>query len=228
MNAEPSNTQIIGVAMVLFFSILLGVGIHHMVATGTCSSTGYSANYGPVPTCPSGTGWWFLFLFAGIIGALVGAMMAGTTALVFAGIFGGIGVGALTIILDSGTSNGTKIFGGVFGGCFAVVGIGAWIAVLNSAMGSMRSAGARPSPGGTGDPILGAYNAASSGAAPMAPPRPTPMPTPATFISGLQPASGAAPSSAVDELAKLADLHKRGAVTDAEFASAKAKLLGEM
>ena len=41
-------------------------------------------------------------------------------------------------------------------------------------------------------------------------------------------AGGAAPSSAggVDELAKLSELHDRGKLTDAEFASAKAKLLG--
>ena len=39
---------------------------------------------GPVP---SGTGWWFAFVFGGIIGSLVGAMMAGNGALIFAGIF---------------------------------------------------------------------------------------------------------------------------------------------
>jgi Short C-terminal domain len=32
----------------------------------------------------------------------------------------------------------------------------------------------------------------------------------------------------VDELAKLADLHKQGALTDQEFENAKAKLLGQM
>src|SRR5881227_3899048 len=101
MGAKPSNTQIAGVALLLFSSVLLGVGMHHMIATGTCSSTGYSANYGPVPHCPSGTGWWFAFLFVGILGGLAGAAMAGSMGLIFAGIFGAIGFGALSIVLDS-------------------------------------------------------------------------------------------------------------------------------
>ncbi len=37
----------------------------------------------------------------------------------------------------------------------------------------------------------------------------------------------AAASDPVDRLAKLADLHERGAVSDAEFAAEKAKILGE-
>jgi hypothetical protein len=35
------------------------------------------------------------------------------------------------------------------------------------------------------------------------------------------------PGAAVDLLEKLADLHDRGALSDAEFAAAKAKILGE-
>ena len=86
--------------MLLFSAVLLGVGMHHLVATGTCSSTGYSGSFGPVPHCPSGTGWWIAFLMVGIIGGLIGAAMAGNGALLFAAIFGAIGVGALTILFD--------------------------------------------------------------------------------------------------------------------------------
>src|SRR5947209_16913297 len=100
LGAELSSVRITGVAVLLFSAILLGVGIHHVVATGTCSSTGYSANYGPVPTCPSGTGAWFAFVFGGIIGSLSGSLMAGSVALVFASIFGAIGFGSLSILLD--------------------------------------------------------------------------------------------------------------------------------
>jgi len=246
VDGEPSNTRIIGVALVLFCGILLGVGIHHMVSIGTCSSTGYSANYGPVKFCPAGTGWWFAFLFGGIIGGLIGALMAGSVALVFAGIFGGIGFGALTIALDAHPSAGTKIFGAVFGGCFAIVGVIAGIFVLRSAFGALRSAGGGsrssgsglsgsgsassglggPGSSGSGDAIMGAYNAGRT-ATPPAPPRPL-TPTPLNLVPGLQAAKRGGPANAVDELEKLAELHKRGAVTDAEFASAKAKLLGEM
>jgi Short C-terminal domain len=42
--------------------------------------------------------------------------------------------------------------------------------------------------------------------------------TPATQETG--------PASAADELSKLAELHQRGALTDEEFAAAKAKILG--
>ncbi len=74
---QPSNRTIVGVAILLFTAVLMGVGIHHLVNTGTCSSTGYAANYGPVPYCPSGTGWWMAFLFIGIIGGIVGGALAG-------------------------------------------------------------------------------------------------------------------------------------------------------
>jgi hypothetical protein len=262
MDGQPSNSQIIGVALVLFCTILLGVGIHHMVSIGTCSSTGYSANYGPVPHCPAGTGWWFAFLFGGIIGGLVGALMAGNVAMVFGGIFGGIGFGALSIVLDAHASSGTKIFGAIFGGCFAIVGVVAIFAVVRNAFSALSSAsrgsgsngsgvtrsglsgsglsgsglsgsglsgsglggsglgGPAPSASG-GDPILGAYNAAQSTA-----PRPAPRAVSPSVASFTPPAAKS--SNAVEELEKLADLHKRGAVTDAEFAAAKAKLLGEM
>lgn len=39
--------------------------------------------------------------------------------------------------------------------------------------------------------------------------------------------TGAAPASAADQLAKLAGLHQQGALTDEEFAAAKAKILGD-
>jgi Short C-terminal domain len=263
LGSEPSNLRIVGVALLLFSSILLGVGIHHLVATGTCSSTGYSANYGPVPHCPSGTGWWFAFVFGGIIGSLAGALMAGSLGLVFAGIFGAIGFGSLSILLDPTAKSGEKLFAGIFGGCFAIVGVVAWIAVISSALGSLRrpkpatastaprsrfSKAPQPQPASTfgtpeassafgtdskdADPILSAYNASHAATPPASAPSPT-MSTsqavsPLNLVPGLQAAKHAASQDAVDELSKLADLHQKGALTDEEFASAKAKLLGQM
>jgi hypothetical protein len=234
------------VALLLFSAVLLGVGIHHLVATGTCSSTGYSADYGPVPTCPSGTGWWFAFLFGGIIGGLIGALMAGSLGLVFAGIFGAIGFGALSILFDSHTQSGAKLFGAIFGGCFALVGLAAGAAVIASAIRSLRGSATKsttvraPTPTPTSafgtpqaasafgpvsndaDPILSAYTASRS-AAPS-----VPQPSPTDLAPGLHAAMRAAAGDPVDELAKLADLHQRGALTDEEFANAKSKLLGQM
>jgi Short C-terminal domain len=244
LRAQPSNLQIVGIALLLFSAVLLGVGIHHVVATGTCSSTGYSANYGPVPTCPAGTGWWFAFVFGGVIGSVIGALMAQSIGLVFAATFGGVGAGALSNLLDAGTQSGEKVFSAVFGGCFALVGVAAAISVIASAISSPRStpksstttqATVTTSAFGTpqassalatgspsSDPILSAYNA-SRGAAPG-----VVTATPLSLAPGLRTALHAAAADPVDELTRLADLHKKGALTDAEFASAKAKLLGRM
>jgi hypothetical protein len=229
--------RIAGVAVLLFSSVLLGVGIHHLVATGTCSSTGYSGNFGPVPHCPSGTGWWVGFLMIGIFGGLIGAAMAGSAGLVFAGIFGGIGFGALTIVFDDTAVHGAKVFGAIFGGIFALVGVVALIVVVGGAVGgalrSLRPAQVRHGKTKT---------TARGGPAPSPPPPTTPQTmgvptavpaaapttTPMSLIPGLQAARMAAGTDAVDELSKLSQLHQEGNLTDEEFASAKAKLLGQL
>jgi hypothetical protein len=253
---QPSNRTIVGVAVVLFSGVLLGVSIHHLVATGTCSSTGYSRNYGPVPYCPSGTGWWMLFLFAGIIGSIVGGFVSGgsSVGLINGGIFTAIGLGSLSLLFDSSAHSGTKVFAGIFGGCFAVAGLGIDAFVVAAAFRGMSSSrgsssrsrsGSRLSSVGAGgttsafgtpqstfagtsgasafgtpdknaDPILGAYAASSAATV-----------TPASI--GLSGSIGGSPSAAspdLDSIAKLADLHKKGALTDEEFAREKAKLLG--
>jgi hypothetical protein len=254
--AQPSNRTIVGVAVVLFSAVLLGVGIHHLVATGTCSSTGYSGNFGPVPYCPSGTGWWMLFLFAGIIGAIVGGFVSGgsSVGLINGGIFTAIGLGSLSLVFDSSASSSTQTFAGVFGGCFAVTGLGIDAFVLAAAFRGMSSsrgsssssrAGSHVSnfgavgttsafgtpqstlagasgqsafgkPDKNADPILGAYAASSAGTV-------TPA---ATGLSGSFGGSPPSVSADLDSIAKLADLHKKGALTDEEFAREKAKLLG--
>ncbi|HEY2160698.1 MAG TPA: SHOCT domain-containing protein [Solirubrobacteraceae bacterium] len=232
MGAELSWLRIAGVAVLLFSSILLGVGIHHLVATGTCSSTGYSGSFGPVPHCPSGTGWWIGFLMIGIFGGLAGAAMAGSSGLVFAGIFGAIGFGALTIVFDDNAAHGAKIFGAIFGGVFALVGVAALIVVLVGAIRSLRSA--RPA-----QVRYGKTKTSTRGPAPTASPTPPTSPqamgiptsttaTPMNLIPSLQAARMAAGPDAVDELSKLSELHQQGSLTDEEFASAKAKLLGKL
>jgi hypothetical protein len=248
---QLTAVRIIGVALVLFTAVLLGVGIHHLVATGTCSSTGYSANYGPVPHCPAGTGWWMAFVFAGIIGGIVGGLMAGSIGLLFAGIFGGIGFGALSLLFDSNAQSGTQIFAAAFGGAFALVGVIAGVTVLGGALkslfGGMRGGGSKQvrygktkisSRGSGSTPATTTFstptgasvsiNATGSGSASMGVPSHTPAATPLNLIPGLQAARTAATGDAVDELSKLAALHERGGLTDEEFASAKAKLLQQL
>jgi hypothetical protein len=221
---------IAGVAVLLFGGVLLGVGIHHLIRTGTCSSTGYSANYGPGPTCPSGTAWWMLFLFAGIILGLVGAGMAGSVGLVFAGIFGAIGLGSMSLLLDSHAPSGSQVFGGIFGGAFALVGLIAGGATITAGISSMR-AGDKPAPASPRTKLVtNAFGPASATASSVA-----------SLTSMLRSAAAAHPMVApeavptavaapevvdpLDQIAKLADLHQRGALTDEEFAREKAKLL---
>lgn len=233
MGEQLSNLRIAGVALVLFSAILLGVGIHHVIATGTCSSTGYSANFGPVPHCPSGTGAWFAFVFGGIIGALAGSMMAGGIGLVFASIFGGIGFGALTLLLDDHTASSTKVFGAAFGGVFALIALVALIAVLGSALSALRgSTRAIPSTSKTrttnggrragvrSGPIVAPSVTRSSGAG-IVLGAPTGQP-------GLSVGARTGGSDTVESLTQLDDLHRQGVLTDTEFTAAKSKLISEL
>jgi hypothetical protein len=222
-SSGPSNAVIAGMAILLFGGVLLGVGIHHLIRTGTCSSTGYSANYGPVPTCPSGTGWWVAFLFGGIIAGIIGGfMVAGsggmTISPMFFGIFGGIGFGALSLLLDSHAKSGTQVFGGIFGGCFAIVGVGAGWAMVSAAFKSVGGGGSTSS-----------SRTSMSRTAAIAS-----VPTVVTnAFTSLNPTSARAPAprrpaaDPLDQIEKLSDLHKSGVLTDEEFEKEKAKLLAE-
>lgn len=217
-------------ALLLFSSVLLGVGIHHLVATGTCSSTGYSGSFGPVPHCPSGTGWWVGFVMFGIFGGLAGSAMAGNGALIFAGIFGAIGIGALTIVFDSTASSGAKLFGAIFGGAFALVGLGALVAVVGPAIRGLGSS-LRPQEVRHGKTKTTSRGSPSPSSPSMGMPTPEPAPagpTPLNLVPGLQAMRTAGSRDAVDELSKLAELHSQGGLTDQEFAAAKAKLLNQM
>jgi hypothetical protein len=229
LESQLSAMRIAGVAVLLFSAILLGVGIHHLVSTGTCSSTGYSGSFGPVPHCPSGTGWWVAFLFVGIIGGVAGAIMAGSTSLVFVGIFGAIGFGALSLVLDSHASSGTKLFGGVFGGAFALVGVATGVTVLWSALRSLRPTEVRYGRVKTKTrPRTATTSTNASMPTPASMATPASMPTPVSLVPGLRAAMGAGTANTVDELSKLAELHEHGGLTDQEFANAKAKLLGQL
>ncbi len=228
---QPSNRMIVGIALLLFGGVLLGVGIHHVVKIGTCSSTGYSRYGGRVPYCPAGTGWWIGFMIGGIFLTVIGGLVAGSGAvgLILAITFGAIGAGALTVAFESGVSSGKKTFGIIFGGFFLAAGAiaalaSAWAAVSRTSRASARApatAGGLTSSAfgstsaGEPDAIMGAYAAGGTNPRP-----PAPVSRPAAVARSS--------SDPVDRLSKLADLHKSGALTDEEFAREKAKLLGEM
>ena len=107
------------------------LGIFHGFAHGSCSTTGYSRNYGPVQRCANGIGWWMLMLFAGLIVAGAGAVLARSVGslllpLVFVAIgapFVALALGNHGQLLFNSSSSTGKIFAGVFGGCFVVAGL---------------------------------------------------------------------------------------------------------
>jgi Short C-terminal domain len=240
---QPGNSTIIGVAILLFGAVLLGVGMHHLVSTGTCSSTGYSANYGPVPHCPKGTGWWILFLIGGIFMVIIGGFVTqgSSAALIIPAMFCAIGIGSFTVAFDQHVPSSNKTFAIIFGGAFAVAGLIPALIILFSGARRVRRSGRAPSPapaafgapsastpspfGTTSsqpDAIMGAY---AAGAPASAPPSPTIAPsfTPSRPSAG--PRSGEDP---LEKIAKLAELRKSGALTEDEFNREKAKLLGEL
>jgi hypothetical protein len=222
-SSGPSNAVIAGMAILLFGGVILGVGIHHLIRTGTCSSTGYSANYGPVPTCPSGTGAWMGFLFGGIIAGIIGGfMVAGAGGLsispIFFGIFGGIGFGALSLLLDSKASSGSQAFGAIFGACFAIVGIGAGWAMLSTAFKAMGGGGGSTS----SKPAMSRTAAIASAPAVVSNAFKTLTPTRSSSSVPRRPAA-----DPLDQIEKLSELHKSGVLTDEEFDKEKAKLLAE-
>jgi hypothetical protein len=232
---QPSNRTIIGGAMLLFGAVVLGVGMHHLIKTGTCSSTGYSSHYGPVPFCPKGTGWWILFVIGGIFLAVIGGLVCGATSalLIVPAVFCGIGFGALTVAFDSTATSSTKTFGAIFGGAFAFFGV---MPLLIWGISALRRTGARtpvsafnPTALKNDDPIMGAY--ATTPATSSASTMPTGLGSfsAPTVTAPAVPRTPSAPGNdALDKIARLAKLREQGALTEDEFNREKAKLLSEL
>ena len=242
---QPSGRTIVGVALMLFSSVLMGVGIHHLIATGTCSSNGYS-QYGPVQTCPAGTSAWFFFVFGGVIGNVIGTFVAGSPSLIFATLFLAIGLGALTLNFDTHAASSAKTFGLLFGGGFLLPGVISAGVLLGSALrgagrpqrgrtaragrragaGGRARAGRRAGTGGTSQPAS-VTTTASNWTVPSPSPSPSfsssPLPTPSSAGQASSQSYGV-----LDQISRLSDLHTSGVLTDAEFESEKAKLLNRM
>jgi hypothetical protein len=134
--AEPARSPldlklILGLGLVGLGIGMLCLGVFHGFAHGSCSSTGYSRNYGPVPHCSKGTAWWMLMLMAGLVVAGVGAVLARSVGslmvpLVFVAIgapFVALAFGSHGQLLLNASSSSGKIFAGVFGGCFVIAGL---------------------------------------------------------------------------------------------------------
>src|SRR5947209_19635992 len=116
---QPTNRAIAGVGLLLFALVLLGVGLHHIVVTGTCSSTGYNS-YGPVAHCPEGSGWWAGFLAAGIVLSIAGGLIAGGSGpfLITPAVFCAVGAGEISVKFDDGLGSDYITHSLLFGCCF--------------------------------------------------------------------------------------------------------------
>jgi hypothetical protein len=255
---QPSNRVIVGIALVLFAAVIEGVGIHHLIRTGTCSSTGYIGNLGPVQKCPAGTGAWIGFLIGGIFLVLIGGFLSAPAGLrlIIPAIFCAIGFGSLTVAFDKAASSGSKTFGLIFGACFAISGVIPALLMGWSGVKRLgRSAGASRAPArsrATSPPVtlvptvaagpravaaagLGATDAAAAFGGVLEKPDAilsaynAPSDPAAASPSAPSTPTGSAPRGDVfDKIAKLAALHTSGALTDEEFQREKAKLLGEL
>jgi hypothetical protein len=134
--AEPTRSPldlgpVLGLGLVGLGVGMLCLGVFHGFEHGSCSTTGYSRNYGPVPHCGKGTGWWMLMLMAGLVVAVTGAALARSVGslmlpLVFVAIgapFIALALGNHGQLLFNASSGSGKIFAGVFGGCFVIAGL---------------------------------------------------------------------------------------------------------
>jgi hypothetical protein len=122
----------LGLAGMGLGAALFSLGIFHGFAHGSCSSTGYSQHYGPVPRCASGTIWWMLLLTGGIFVAIGGAALSGMAGTILSPVMF-VAIGAPIIALGLGSGGGHLSYGSssstgrleatIFGGCFLIAGV---------------------------------------------------------------------------------------------------------
>jgi hypothetical protein len=209
----------------LFALVLAGVSLvgfswalYHLVRTGTCASGGPYVSARP---CPKGTGGHIVALIGGIFGGLIAVgLWSASRPMDRTGpglgiVMWGLGftlAGAAALLAGVGPghpSGGGSTAGGIIvGAIFIPMGLGGLIAARSFSRNS-TSTTSRLNLAGTGGSIMpmGALRPPTV----MAPPPPPP------------PASG----DVLSRLERLAELHGEGALTDAEFADQKRKLLGE-
>jgi hypothetical protein len=224
----------------LFALALAGVSLvgfswalYHLVRTGTCASGGPYVSARP---CPKGTGGHIVALIGGIFGGLIAVgLWSASRPMDRTGPGLGIVMWVLGFTLAGGAallagvgpahpSGGGSTAGGIIvGAIFIPMGLAGLFGVASSARTSRSSS--RLGLAGAGSSIMpmgGAVrlsDALAAGRA-MRPPTQTSTPTPAA-------PAAAGSGDVLSRLERLAELHGEGALTDAEFADQKRKLLGE-
>jgi hypothetical protein len=176
-----------GLGLMALGAALFAVGVFHGFAHGSCSTTGYTAHYGPVQHCGKGAGWWMLMLTGGIFVAGGGAALSGTgSTLGCPVLFVAIGAPFVALalrhdhnhLLLGSSSAAGKLSAGLFGAGFVIAGL-IWGAVsgrraLARFSTGSRLAGLAASMLGIGIALaLGAGVAGAIGSSPAAPVQPS-------------------------------------------------------
>ncbi|MGO9971855.1 MAG: SHOCT domain-containing protein [Solirubrobacteraceae bacterium] len=198
---QPGTRAIVGIGIALFFAVLLGAGLHHLIRTGTCSSSGYN-EYGPTQVCPAGTGAWIGMLMGGIFGVLIGLAVAGAFAFIVPLMFMAIGAGSISVAFDKSAASGASTFGIIFGGCFFLAGLIPFLFMLRgvlsggarrSPLGALSGAGGVSAAGGLGFSALRSARAAQAAGASVSPSA-SPTATASPVLSDAAAAFGDGPS----------------------------------
>jgi hypothetical protein len=162
---------ILGLAVMGLGAALFSLGIFHGFAHGSCSTTGYSGRYGPVPHCASGIGWWMLLLTGGIFMALGGAALSGMAGSILAPLIF-IAIGAPFIALGLRSGDGQLVYGSssstgklevaIFGACFAIAGLAWGVIAARKVLPRLRFSGLLASVAGVGVAFLIATGVSSA------------------------------------------------------------------
>jgi hypothetical protein len=195
-------------------------GLYHLTRTGTCASGGPYVSARP---CPPGTGGHIVSLIAGVFGVLIaGGIYAARGGDHRSGRIGfGIMLWTLGFLMLAGATllgaygpantGGSKLGAVIMAGVFVPMALVPflWAAFSGSGDDDPSSVRVGPAP---------AIRPHAFGAPPAAR-------YPSVFVSTPGAQANGNGNDSLDQLEKLAKLHAEGALTDAEFAAAKAKVL---
>ncbi len=135
-----SYKSIGAIAVIVFASAMVGIGVHHLLESGNCSTTGYT-RFGPAPRCSSSATAWGIVLPIGLFLIIAAGAAGAPNLFVLLGpLFLAFGLGAMTV-------RPTRTFAVIFGACFAAVGVGLLAGAVWSAR---RGSGPRQPSGATG------------------------------------------------------------------------------
>jgi Short C-terminal domain len=202
-HSHSAARRVGGAALMLLGVALIGYGSHYLVRNGTCSSTGY-VSYGPVPKCSGAEGLYITSVFfLGPALAFVGWAMSRLIGWLWPAVGVSVGIGLVTIGLQSNSTSGADAFGLVGGVSFFALAVLSVVITLRKKL--------RPPPAALGSQPAFVQPASNP---PYAPSPPYTASGPAT--------------DPLDRIARLAELRDSGAITEEEFEREKAKLLAQM